>query len=163
MPAFAGAAAWQRNPTTATIDGEQVLADVMLVSGNYFEVLGAKARLGRPVQPGDDRAASAPVVVLSHAFWRSAFGGDTGVLGRRVHVSGLDYTVSGVMPARFSGHSAANVDMWVPFAAAMRQSPGWDQQPVPAGRFDRRAARRRCDSGRGGRAGERRDRARASC
>jgi putative ABC transport system permease protein len=129
VPAFAGAAAWQRNPTTATIEGDQALADVMLVSGNYFEVLGVKARLGRPVQPGDDRTASAPVVVLSHAFWKSAFGGDTGVLGQRVHVSGLEYTVSGVMPARFSGHSAANVDMWVPFAAAMRQSPGWDQQP----------------------------------
>jgi len=32
------------------------------------------------------------------------------------------------MPARFSGHSAAKVDLWVPFAAAMRESPGWDQQ-----------------------------------
>ena len=51
------------------------------------------------------------------------------MLGHRVHVSGLEYTVSGVMPPRFSGHSATNVDMWVPFAAAMRQSPGWDQQP----------------------------------
>jgi putative ABC transport system permease protein len=129
VPAFSGAAAWQRNPTTATIEGDQVRADVVLVSGNYFDVLGAKARLGRPVQPGDDRTASAPVVVLSHAFWKSAFAGDAGVLGRRVHVSGLEYTVSGVMPARFSGHSATNVDMWVPFAAAMRQSPGWDQQP----------------------------------
>jgi putative ABC transport system permease protein len=129
VPAFSGAAAWQRNPTTATIDGDQVRADAMLVSGNYFDVLGAKARLGRPVQAGDDRTASAPVVVLSHAFWKSTFAGDAGVLGRRVHVSGLEYTVSGVMPARFSGHSATNVDMWVPFAAAMRQSPGWDQQP----------------------------------
>ena len=129
VPAFSGAAAWQRNPTTAAIDGDQVRADVMLVSGNYFDVLGAKARLGRPVQPGDDRSASAPVVVLSHTFWKSAFAGDAGVLGHRVQVSGLEYTVSGVMPPRFSGHSATNVDMWVPFAAAMRQSPGWDQQP----------------------------------
>ncbi len=121
VPAFAGAAAWQRNPTTATIEGDQILADVMLVSGNYFDVLGVKARVGRPVQSEDDRTASAPVVVLSHAFWKSAFGGDAGVLGKRIHVSGLEYTVSGVMPARFSGHSAANVEMWVPFAAAMRQ------------------------------------------
>ena len=86
VPAFSGAAAWQRNSTTATIDGEQVRADVMLVSGNYFDVLGAKARLGRPVQRDDDRAAAAPVVVLSHAFWKSAFGGDPDVLGRRVNV-----------------------------------------------------------------------------
>jgi predicted permease len=129
VPGFSGAAAWQRNSTTASIDGEQLRADVMLVSGNYFAVLGGKARFGRPVQRDDDRAAAPPVVVLSHAFWKSAFGGDPNVLGRRVNVSGLDYTVSGVMPPRFSGHSAANVDLWVPFAAAMRQSPGWDQQP----------------------------------
>jgi putative ABC transport system permease protein len=129
VPGFSGAAAWQRSSTTASIDGEQLRADVMLVSGNYFEVLGGKARVGRPVQRDDDRAAAPPVVVLSHAFWKSAFGGDPNVLGRRVNVSGLDYTVSGVMPPRFSGHSAANVDLWVPFAAAMRQSPGWDQQP----------------------------------
>ena len=50
------------------------------------------------------------------------------MLGRRVIAGGLEYTVSGVMPPRFSGHSAASVDMWMPFAAAMRQSPGGDQQ-----------------------------------
>jgi putative ABC transport system permease protein len=127
--ALSGAAAWQRSSTSASIDGEQVRIDAMLVSGNYFDVLGAKARLGRPVQSADDRAAAAPVAVLSHAFWKGAFGGDSGVLGRRISVSGLDYTVSGVMPAGFSGHSAASVDLWIPFAAAMRQSPGWDQEP----------------------------------
>jgi len=129
VPGFSGAAAWQRDATTANIDGEQLRADVMLVSGNYFDLLGGKARLGRPVQRDDDRAAAPPVVVLSHAFRKSAFGGDPDVLGRRVNVSGLDYTVSGVMRPRFSGHSAASVDLWIPFAAAMRQSPGWDQQP----------------------------------
>jgi predicted permease len=46
-----------------------------------------------------------------------------------VRLNGLEYIVSGVMPPRFSGHSPANVDVWVPFAAAMRQSPGWDQEP----------------------------------
>lgn len=127
--AFSGAAAWQRNSTSVTVDGEQIHADAMLVSGDYFDVIGGKARLGRPVQRDDDRAAADPVVVLSHAFWRSAFGGDPHVLGRRMHVSGLEYTVSGVMPARFSGHSPANVDLWVPFAAAMRGSRGWDQDP----------------------------------
>jgi putative ABC transport system permease protein len=125
---FDRAAAWQRSSTTTTVEGEQIRADAMIVSGTYFEVLGAKARLGRPVQRDDDRAGAPPVVVLSQAFWKSAFGGDPGVLGRRVNVGGLEYTVSGVMPPRFSGHSPANVDMWMPFAAAMRQSQGWDQE-----------------------------------
>ena len=125
---FAGVAAWQRASTTAIIDGDQVRADAMYVSGSYFDVLGSKARLGRAVQPADDRAAADPVVVLSHTFWKSAFAGEP-VLGRRLVLNGLDYSVIGVMPPRFSGHSAANVDVWIPFAAAMRQSPAWDQDP----------------------------------
>jgi putative ABC transport system permease protein len=129
VPAFAGVAAWQRQATTVTVAGEQVQAHAMLVSGTYFEVLGATARFGRPIQREDDRTAAEPVAVLSHAFWRAAFGGDPDVLGRRMTVNGLEYLVSGVMPPRFSGHSPANVDVWVPFAAAMRQSAGWDQEP----------------------------------
>jgi putative ABC transport system permease protein len=129
VPGFAAVAAWQPSSTSITIEGEQLHADGMLVSGNYFELLGARARRGRPIQPADDRAAADPVVVLSHAFWRGAFGSDPDVLGRRVSIGGLDYVVSGIMAPGFSGHSSANVDLWVPFAAAMRKSPGWDQQP----------------------------------
>jgi putative ABC transport system permease protein len=128
VAAFAGAAAWQRSSSAAVVDGEQVRVDVMFVSGSYFDVLGAKARLGRPVQPDDDRVAADPVAVVSYAFWKGALGGAP-VLGKRIVINGLDYTVSGVMPARFSGHSAANVDAWVPFAAAMRRSAGWDRDP----------------------------------
>jgi predicted permease len=129
VPGFAGVAAWQPTSTTVAVEGDQVHADGTLVSGNYFDVLGARARIGRPVQAGDDRAASDPVVVLGYSFWRSAFGADPSVLGRRLSIGGLDYVVCGVMPAGFSGHSSANVDLWMPFAAAMRNTPGWDQQP----------------------------------
>src|SRR3954465_1645775 len=128
VPAFVNVAAWQRSSGSATIDGEQLAVDTVFVSGSYFDVLGAKARIGRPVQPEGDRAAAEAVVVLSHAFWKFAFGGAPAI-GRRMSVNGLDYTVSGIMPPGFSGHSAANVDVWVPFAAAMRKSAGWDQDP----------------------------------
>ena len=128
VAAFAGAAAWQRSSAAAVVDGDQVPIDVMLVSGNYFDVLGAKARVGRPVQVDDDRVASDPVAVVSYSFWKASLGGAP-VLGRRIVINGLDYTVSGVMPPRFSGHSSANVDAWVPFAAAMRRSTGWDRDP----------------------------------
>src|SRR5262245_14351907 len=129
VTAFAGTAAWQRTVMTLNVGGEQIRGDGLLVSGTYFDLLGAKARLGRPIQPDDDRTASEPVIVLSHAFWKAAFGGDRNVLGRHVTAGGLDYIVSGVMEPGFSGHSSANVDVWVPFSAAMRGSPGWDQDP----------------------------------
>ena len=129
VAAFAGSAAWQRLPATVVRDGDQISAHAMLVSGSFFEVLGARPRIGRAILPEHDRAAAEAVAVLSHAFWRTAFGGDGTVLGRRLSVNGLEYVVAGVMPPGFSGHSTASVDLWIPFAAAMRQSPGWDQDP----------------------------------
>jgi putative ABC transport system permease protein len=89
VPAFSGAAAWQRTSTTAMIEGDQSQASAMLVSGSYFEVLGAAPRMGRAILPEDDRAAAEPVAVLGHGFWRTAFGGDRNVLGRRLAVNGL--------------------------------------------------------------------------
>lgn len=129
VAAFAGSAAWQRLPATVVRDADQIPAQAMLVSGSFFEVLGARPRVGRAILPEHDRAAAEPVAVLSHAFWRTAFGGDGTVLGRRLSVNGLEYVVAGVMPPGFSGHSTATVDLWIPLAAAMRQSPGWDQDP----------------------------------
>ncbi len=124
-PSIAGLAAWRRTSTTVVISGEQTRAEAMLVSGSYFAVLGAVPQLGRAIAPADDHVASA-AAVISHAFWRSAFGSDPDVLGRRVTVNRIDFVVSGVMPAGFSGHGATRVDMWVPLAAAMRDTPGWN-------------------------------------
>ena len=127
VPALADAAAWQRITTSAVVDGAQIGAEAMLVSGSYFELLGVRPLLGRGLLPEDDAPpAGLPIAVLSYAFWMGAFGGDRAVLGRRVTVRGMELTVAGVMPAGFSGHSAARVDVWVPFHAAMRETPGWD-------------------------------------
>ena len=125
VPALSQVAAWRRTSTTAIVGGEQTRVESMLVSGSYFEMLGAVPRLGRVIQPTDDQP-SGSTAVISHAFWRSAFGGDPAVLGRRVAINRIDYVVSGVMPAGFSGHSSTRVDVWVPLAAAMRGSPGWN-------------------------------------
>ena len=127
LPAAADAAAWQRITTSAVVDGAQIGAEAMLVSGSYFGMLGARPLLGRPVLPEDDASPSgSPVAVLSYAFWMGAFGGDRAVLGRRVTIRGIALTVAGVMPAGFSGHSSTHVDVWVPLHAAMRATPGWD-------------------------------------
>src|SRR5215813_1520802 len=49
VKAFDGTAVWQQSAMTLNVDGEQMRADGMLVSGTYFDLLGANARLGRPV------------------------------------------------------------------------------------------------------------------
>ncbi|MGQ0713116.1 MAG: ABC transporter permease [Gemmatimonadaceae bacterium] len=82
-------------------DGSTVFrARRALVSGGYFPLLGTPPELGRPLQPEDDVAGAAPVAVLSHGAWQRYFGGDPGVIGRRLvmHQSGVAHTVVGVMP-----------------------------------------------------------------
>ena len=84
------------------IEGRPAIA--ALVTGNFFQVLGVQAALGRPLLPGDDeRFAGRPVIVLSHAGWRKLFRGDRAVIGRRVVINGAPYEIVGVMPDGFRG------------------------------------------------------------
>jgi predicted permease len=103
--------------TLTRIEGR--LATSGLVTGNFFQVLGVQAALGRPLLPGDDeRFAGRPVVVLSHAGWRKLFGGDREVIGRRVAISGAPREIVGVMPDGFRGLAVTPPDFWAPLALA---------------------------------------------
>jgi putative ABC transport system permease protein len=119
------AAAFQRLATTVMLDGEQRRVNAMLVSGEYFDVLGSAAARGRTIVPRDNEPGAPPVAVVSHAFWRSALHSDSHVIGRRVRSRALEYEIAGVMPAGFTGHSTLDVDLWIPFAAALSPQPDW--------------------------------------
>ena len=73
----------------------------LLVSGNYFSLLGTSPFIGRLFSAADDDAAAAPVVVLSHAFWTRRFGSDRSVIGRQITLSGNPWMVVGVLPPDF--------------------------------------------------------------
>ncbi|MBA2684077.1 MAG: ABC transporter permease [Gemmatimonadaceae bacterium] len=77
--------------------GEPSRMEVGLVSGNYFDVLGLKAVIGRLTDASNDGAGVAPVMVLTHDYWISHFGGDSSVVGRQVIVDGSPVTVIGVL------------------------------------------------------------------
>ena len=103
--------------TLTRIEGR--LATSNLVTGNFFQVLGVQAALGRPLLPGDDeRFARRPVVVLSHAGWRKLFGGDREVIGRQVAINGTSHEIVGVMPDGFRGLAVTPPDFWAPLALA---------------------------------------------
>ena len=125
VPALA-AAAFQRMTLSALINGDQRQVTALAVSSTYFQVLGATPALGAGLAQERDEAGPA-TVVLGHAFWRSAFGGDPAIVGRRVSVGGLDCVIAGVMPAGFSGHSPTDVDLFAPLSVAFHDSPGWDR------------------------------------
>jgi predicted permease len=73
------------------------LVQGLVVSGNYFQVLGVEPAIGRLLTPEEDRAPSAaPYVVLNYDFWRSRFRGDPGVVGQTMRLNGYPMTVVGV-------------------------------------------------------------------
>ena len=109
--------------TLTRIEGR--LATSNLVTGNFFQVLGVQAVLGRPLLPEDDeRSAGRPVVVLSHAGWRKLFGGDREVIGRRVAIGGAPHEIVGVMPDGFRGLASRR-----PISGRRLRSPGSSAAP----------------------------------
>jgi predicted permease len=100
-------------------DGQAELAQSFIASGNYFQVLGVGARLGRTIVPEDDRADAPPVAVISSKFWHSRFGTDPAVIGKVVRVSNVQVTIVGVLPPDFTGVQqpmAEAPDITVPLA-----------------------------------------------
>ena len=87
-----------------------------LVSGNYFDMLGVRAAIGRTFAPDEDRTPGRyPVVVLSHRFWQRRFGGDPNIVGSTVTLNGHAFTVIGVADPAFRGNEPfLSMDLWVP-------------------------------------------------
>ncbi|MEO6223111.1 MAG: ABC transporter permease [Vicinamibacterales bacterium] len=96
----------------------------MVVSGNYFDVLGVSAAKGRTFLPEEDGAPGAhPVTVLSHALWTNRFGADASIIDRPVTINGRRFTVVGVAPPGFGGLSIEPVALWVPLAMTTAAIP----------------------------------------
>lgn len=67
-----------------------------IVTGNYFDVMGLDAVLGRTLNAGDDGPEADPVMMLTYDYWTNAFGADQGVLGRVLRMNGRSVTIVGV-------------------------------------------------------------------
>jgi predicted permease len=108
-----------RGATTVPLlyEGNVAAAQVALVSGNWFEVMGARPAVGRSLRQDDDLPGASPVVVISHRAWRQQFGGDSSVIGRAVTVvqSGQRQTIVGVMPPGLD--YPRGTDVWAPLVA----------------------------------------------
>lgn len=73
-------------------------ANVGLVTGGFFEVLGARAVLGRRFTVTEDRDGAEAAAVISHGYWQRHFGGQPDVVGRRISINEQPCVVVGVMP-----------------------------------------------------------------
>src|SRR5579863_1477826 len=111
---FSSLDAFHRGRYTLTGGGEPEALPGAAVTGGFFGTLGVRPLAGRWLQPADDRPGGEPVVVLSAGLWHRRFGGDAGILQRRIVIDGRSCTVVGVAPStlQYPGKS----QLWVPLA-----------------------------------------------
>ncbi|MEZ5319866.1 MAG: ABC transporter permease [Vicinamibacterales bacterium] len=115
------------------LNGEAELASAYQASGAWFRLLGVPAAVGRVFGEADDRPDQSPVAVLSYGYWQRRFGGDEGVIGREISMSGVPVTIVGVTPRSFGSVSRlgdSGPDVIVPLAFDQRFNP---PRAVPAG------------------------------
>ena len=91
-----------------------------LVTGNYFQVLGVHAALGRTLLPSDEIASGRhPVIVLSDGLWRRYFGADPDIVGKTVEINNYPLTVVGIADRSFHGTIVSyDVEVFIPVMMA---------------------------------------------
>ena len=100
---------------SGTSDAE--FASTMMVSENYFSVLGASALRGRTFESiGIPELTASPSVLISDNYWQKRFARDPAVLGKTIRLNGVAFTVIGITPRDFVGATLAVPDFWVPLS-----------------------------------------------
>jgi predicted permease len=112
---FSGVAVW--GPITASVNAASETDQVpgLIVSGNFFELLGIQTAAGRVLSPADDEKPGAhPVAVISYGFWQRRFGGRDGVVGTDMLVNGHRFAIVGVLDRAFRSPDGGSRDLFVP-------------------------------------------------
>ena len=120
-PEFEEVAAFQggRGQLSVRRAGVETIARPLVseyITGTYFTTLGVRPLSGRLITPEDDTASAAPVAVLSHRAWQTAYGSDPAILGATLFVEGHPLTVIGIAPPGFFGEMLESdpPELWIP-------------------------------------------------
>src|SRR5438874_1910871 len=143
---FDGLVGYSPMMAALNLDSRSRLAMGEIVSGNYFQVFGVAAAIGRTIVPADDAPAAPRVAMVSHRYWTRELESAPDVVGRVVRIRGNAYTIVGVAPRTFSGMvPVLSPELWIPASASLEVEPVGmhDAIPSPTGttRLDRRADR----------------------
>ena len=152
---FSKVAAFFSQSANLNQGGEVRYAQVLYVSGGFFDLIGVQGVTGRLISHADDRpGCSSPAAVISQSFWHREYGGTNAVIGRKVMLDGHPFEIVGVTPASFFGIEVGrNFDVALPLCAESiihaddpyakdpqtwwlaglgRLKPGWDVERASA-------------------------------
>ena len=119
---LSGLAGYTGGSRTLNVPGaspERVRA--VMVTDNFFDVLGVPAAIGRTLRPDDMPDGAAPVAILSDAAWRLRFASDPSIVGRAIDLNGRPTTVIGVLPADFEFTLRGRAELWLPVQPSRAQ------------------------------------------
>ncbi|HLH36796.1 MAG TPA: ABC transporter permease [Alloacidobacterium sp.] len=101
---FSSIAAWSPTRRNLGQGGEARYANTLMVSGDFFPVLGIQPYLGRFLSPADDyRGCGAQGAVISYSFWQREYGGKDSALGSKISLDRQLFQIIGIVPPSFHG------------------------------------------------------------
>ncbi len=112
---FARAACYSGGNAVLTLGDEPERIRTALVTGEFFDALGAPMLLGRGFT-AEESKSGASVVVISHGLWQRRFAGDPNVVGQKFPTTARTATIIGVTQPK--SHYPENVEAWIPMALA---------------------------------------------
>ena len=123
---FSGMTGQYTDRLSLVADERGEMVETGWVAGNFFQVLGVKAHIGRVLASDDDQFSSSPVVVLQHDFWRARYGWRQDVIGSTIRLNGAPFTIVGVAAPEFGGTNAGLLtQLWAPVNTRITLSPNW--------------------------------------
>lgn len=111
---FFGVAVWAIDSSDLTGRGEPTQLPMVRVSPNFFSLLGVTPQVGRSFLAEEGQPSGKPVVMISDTLWHSRFGGDPTIVGQRVTLDDMPYTIIDVLPAGIQFPFIGPADVWSP-------------------------------------------------
>jgi predicted permease len=109
------AAHYPTAPLFVTVNGQAKEVNGAVVTANFFPLMRLQPTLGRFFDAAEDRVPDRDrVAVIGHNFWHTWFAGSPDVLGARLRINGVDFTVIGVAPPTFTGLTTAPIEIFIP-------------------------------------------------
>ena len=111
--AFADVTVFVQLQTSWDDHGEARSLNATRASASFFSTMRVPPARGRAFTAAEEGPSPAPVVIISHALWTSAFGSEPAMVGRAILLDGKPHTVIGIMPDGFA--QPVSSDVWLPF------------------------------------------------